>query len=178
MTWLSTLIAIGAIVIVLLLCLLGTIMSCIALSGTWVIALAATVAALLPGEQMPGWGLVGLFLLISGVVEGIEFAAGYWGVRRRDGSRLASLVALVGGLVGMVLGTLIPIPFFGPVIGMFVVSFVLVYAVERHRLQETAKAAHIATGAVVSRVAVILLKVGTTLGMSAWLLVRLFLGLR
>ena len=60
---------------------------------------------------------------------------------------------------------------------LIVVSFVLVYAVERHRLKEASKAAHIAMGAVVSRVAVILLKVGATLGMSAWLLVHLFLGL-
>jgi len=177
MTLLSTLLIIGAFLIILLLCLVGTIMSCIALSGTWVIALAAAIAALLPGEKMPGWGLVGVFVLTSAVVEGIEFLAGYWGVRRREGSRLASFVALVGGLVGMVVGTLIPIPFFGPVIGMIALSFVLVYAVERHRLQEATKAAHIATGAVVSRVAVILLKVGTTLGMSTWLLVHLFLAL-
>ncbi len=173
----TTLITIGAVAIILLLCLAGTIMSCIALSGTWLIAAAAAVAALLPGERMPGWLLVGVFALISAAVEGVEFLAGYWGVRRREGSRLASFVALVGGLVGMVAGTLIPIPFFGPVIGMIAVSFVLVYAVEHHRLQEASKAAHIAAGAVVSRVAVILLKVGTTLGMSAWLLVHLFLGL-
>ncbi len=177
MTFVTTLLAIGAIVIVLLLCLAGTVMSCIALSGTWVIALAAALVALLPGEGMPGWELVGVFLLISAVVEGIEFLAGYWGVRRREGSRLASLVALVGGLVGMLVGTLIPVPFFGPVIGMIVISFVLVYAVEHHRLKEASKAAHIATGAVVSRVAVILLKMGATLGMSVWLLVHLLIGL-
>jgi len=177
MTVLTTLLLITAIVVALLLSLLGIIMSCLALSGTWVVALAAAVAALMPGEKMPDWGMVGVFLLIAALVEAIEFLAGYWGVRRRDGSRLASVVALVGGLAGMLLGTLIPVPFFGPVIGMIVLSFVLVYAVERHRLQENAKAAHIATGAVVSRVAVILLKVGTTLGMSAWLLVSLFLAL-
>ncbi|MBL7076347.1 MAG: DUF456 domain-containing protein [Kiritimatiellae bacterium] len=177
MSVLITLLAIGAIVIILLLCLAGTIMSCLALSGTWVIALAAAVAALIPGEQMPGWGLVGVFLLISAVVEGIEFLAGYWGVRKRDGSRLASIAALVGGLVGMLVGALIPPPFIGSLIGMIVVSFVLVYAVEHHRLKVASKAAHIAMGAVVSRVAVILLKVGTTLGMSTWLLVHLLLAL-
>ncbi|NQU40643.1 MAG: DUF456 domain-containing protein [Lentisphaerae bacterium] len=167
----------AAVALIILLCLLGVFMSCIALSGTWVIALAAVVAAMLPGETMPGWGLVLLFLLISTVVEGIEFAAGYWGVRRRNGSRLAAFVALVGGLVGMLAGTLIPIPIVGPLLGMLLVSFVLVYAVEHHRLQESSKAAHIAIGAVVSRVLVILLKVGTTVGMSAWLLIRLLITL-
>jgi len=177
MTLLATLAAIGAIVVILLLCLAGTVMSCIALSGTWVIALAAAVAALLPGEGMPGWGLVGVFLLISAAVEGIEFLAGYWGVRKRSGSRLASLAALVGGLVGMVVGALISPPLLGSLIGMIVMSFVLVYAVEHHRLKEASKAAHIAMGAVIARVAVIMLKVGTTLAMSAWLLVHLALGL-
>jgi uncharacterized protein YqgC (DUF456 family) len=174
---LTTVAFICGIALILCLCLLGTFMSCIALSGSWLIALAAAVAALLPGETMPGWGLVGGFLVISILVEVIEFGAGYWGVRKRNGSRLAAFVALVGGLAGMLLGTLIPIPVVGPIIGMVVVSFVLVYAVERRRLKASGQAAHIATGVVISRVAVILFKVGTTIGMSAWLLVDLLLAL-
>lgn len=173
MTVTTTLLIAAAIVLIVSLCLFGTLMSCLALSGTWLIALAAAVTAMLPGDAMPGWSTVVVFLLIAATVEGCEFMAGYWGVRQRKGSPLASFVALVGGGGGMLLGTLIPIPFFGPLIGMIALSFLLVYIVEHRRLRASSAAAHIATGVVVSRIAVILLKVGASLGMSAWLIFQI-----
>ncbi len=168
----SLALSIGTVLIVGMLSLAGLLMSCLSLSGTWLVALAAALVALSPVDGMPGWMLFILYLAIATAVEGIEFLAGVWGVRRRHGSRLASWAALVGGLAGMVMGTLIPIPVFGPLVGMVAMSFVLVYAVERHRLQASAPAAHIAFGTVLSRVAVIFVKIGTTLAMSIWLLYR------
>ncbi|MCE9613081.1 MAG: DUF456 family protein [Lentisphaerae bacterium] len=163
-------------VLILLLCLAGLLLSAVSLSGTWLVLAAALVARWLPGTAGPGWGTVAVFAALAVLVEVGEALAGGWGVRRRGGSRLAGVAAIVGGLAGLVLGGLIPIPIVGSLLGMCAVGFVAVYAVERHRLQATGAAAHIAWGAVLSRLFVMLLKAGVTLGMIAWLVVALMRG--
>lgn len=157
--------------VVWLLCLAGIVLSCIALSGTWLVALATILAAVLSGPGFPGWWTVGLFLVLCVLVEGLEALAGSWGVNRRGGSARAGLAAFAGGLLGLVVGGLIPPPLIGSLVGMFVCSFALTYWVELQRLQERAAAAHIARGALVARVLAILLKVVVSLGMSVALLV-------
>jgi hypothetical protein len=151
------------------LCLVGLVMSALSMSGTWFVVGAAAVVALLPGATLPGWGTVLVFALISGAVEGVEAIAGAWGVKKRGGSNLAGVVAMIGGIVGMILGGFIPPPLVGSLLGMLVGSFVPAWLVERHRLQENSKAVHIAWGAVLARVLVILLKLCATLGMTIYL---------
>jgi uncharacterized protein YqgC (DUF456 family) len=156
-----------------LLCLLGVILSCLSVSGTWLVTAAAVVAAILTGSGFPGLGTILLFVYLSVLVEVGEMVAGYWGVARRGGSSWAGFAALVGGLAGLAAGSIIPIPVVGSLIGMMGGSFALVYAVERMRARRVPAAAHIAMGAVVARFAVILLKVVVTLGMIAWLVIGL-----
>jgi len=78
-------------------------------------------------------------------------------------------------LGGMVLGTFIPPPLLGSLLGMLAGSFLLAYLVERRRL-EKGDAAHIALGAVVSRILILLLKVVTTLVMVVFLLAAVYRG--
>lgn len=157
---------------IVLLCAVAVVLSCISISGTWVVLGASVIAMLMRGDtSFPGWITLLVFLLLSTVVEAAEAVAGSWGVVKRGGSKLAGLAALVGGLAGLVFGGLIPVPILGPLIGMLALSFGATFLVENWRLKRSEHAANIAWGAVWARVLVIVLKVAVTLGMSAALLV-------
>ncbi len=161
-------------VVIAILCLVAILLSCVTLSGTWVVLLAAVLAILVPEKDSPGPIMIVCFALLSIGVEVAEAVAGAWGVRKRGGSRMAGFVAFAGGLIGLVLGTvLIPIPVIGSLLGMIVVSFVLVYLLESKRLKENDHAAHVAWGTVIGRVFVLMMKVGVTLGMIAVLWIGL-----
>jgi uncharacterized protein YqgC (DUF456 family) len=164
-------IALG-IVLVWVLCLVGLLLSCLAISGTWLVVAAAVLANLLRGWPAPGWWAVLVFAILSALVEAAEALAGAWGVKRRGGSWLASLAAFAGGIIGLILGSSM-LPVVGSLLGMVLVSFALVFAVEKYRLKKSSRAADIAWGTVLSRVLVMLLKVVATLGMSVYLLVAL-----
>ncbi len=158
--------------LIVLLCLVALVLSCLSISGTWLVTLAAVIAAIVRGFSFPGWITIIVFLLISGMVEVAEAMAGAWGVTKRGGSGLAGFMAIVGGLLGMIAGSFIPIPIVGSLLGMMAGSFLLVFLVERKRL-ESAHAVDIAWGAVIARVLIVLLKVVVTLGMIIFLLAGL-----
>jgi uncharacterized protein YqgC (DUF456 family) len=163
----STGLAAGWIVVALL-CLAGLVVSCLTLSGTWLVVGAAGLAAWLSGPAFPGWITVTVFAVIALAVEGAEWMAGLWGVQRRGGSTRAGWAAMGGGLLGMIVGGLFT--FVGSLIGMMVGSFAAAYYVEKHRLQAHDPALHIAWGTVLARVLVLFLKMGATLGMIAALI--------
>jgi hypothetical protein len=155
--------------VVVVLCLVGLILSCVSLSGTWVVLAGALLAKFLSAGEFPGWAALGVMAAVSVLVEVAEFFAGTWGVTRRGGSGLAGFMALVGGIAGLFLGALIPIPILGSLLGMTIGSFTLVFLVEQRRLRQKGAAAHIAWGAVLARMLMIMLKVAATLGMIAYL---------
>ena len=156
------------------LCLSGIFLSLFSLSGTWLVVGAAILAAFLPGEHAPGIWTVLSFLALALVMEVLEWVAGSWGVYKRGGSSLGSLMALIGGVLGFFLGFAIPIPLIGNFVGMLLLSFLLVFWVERQRLGHDRQAAHIAWGAVLAHVYMVLVKTGAALGMSFWLLWNLY----
>jgi len=157
------------------LCLGGLLLSVLSFSGTWLILAAAGVATALTGpEQFPGWATLAGFLAVCASVDLIEWFAAGWGVRRRGGSSAASWMALLGSLGGMILGTIfIPIPILGGLVGMMTGSFSLVYWIENRRLKKAAHAKHIAFGAVMASMSVLLLKVIATSTLIVWLLAGL-----
>ena len=162
----------AGMIMVGLLCLAGIILSCLSISGTWVVTGAAILAALIRTDPFPGIWTILIFLALSACVEIAEFMAGAFGVTKRGGSKLAGFMAIVGGLLGLMLGTLlIPIPIIGSLLGMLIGIFGLAFLVERHRLKQTEQAANIALGAVLARVFVIFLKVAVTMGMVGWLVI-------
>jgi len=163
--------AVGAV----LLCVTGVVLSCLSISGTWFVAAAAALAVVLRGDAFPGWGTVIVFVVLSVLVEAGEALAGAWGVSRRGGSKLAALAAVVGGIAGLFLGSVIPIPVVGSLVGMMIGGFALAFAVEAARLKKVEHAASIAWGTVLARLAVVLLKLAVTLGMIGWLIVGMIL---
>jgi uncharacterized protein YqgC (DUF456 family) len=149
-----------------LLCLVGFILSCLSLSGTWIVLAATGLLAWARRSEFPGIGTLVVFLLLCIGVEVIEALASSWGVQKRGGSKAAGWAALGGGFLGMILGGLIPIPIIGNLIGMILGSFGCAFLVEHNRMKKASHAAHIATGAVIARLSVIFLKVGVTIAMS------------
>ncbi|OVE75734.1 hypothetical protein BVX97_03565 [bacterium E08(2017)] len=140
-------------------------MSCITLSGTWLILLASILLAFSLQSPFPGWWTMGIFLFVCIAVEAIEFVASYFGITKRGGSKTAGIMAAIGGFAGMTLGSLV-LPIIGTLIGMLIGSFALAYLVERHKIKKSNdEAVGVAMGAVLAKLAVIILKVAATLGM-------------
>jgi uncharacterized protein YqgC (DUF456 family) len=158
-----------------LFCAIGMMLSAVGVSGMWLVAVAAAVAAPLSGAGFPGWSTATIFAVVAALVDVVEWFASHWGVRRRGGSRWAGLAAMAGGLLGMIAGSLV-FPVIGSLLGMMAGSFGLAYLVERHRLQASSPAAHIATGAVLAVVLVLFLKVTATLLLVGWLVAGVLSG--
>lgn len=163
----------GIYSIAILLCFIGFFLSCLSLSGTWVVLAAAGLLAWSNWPAFPGIVTLVVFLLLCIGVEIIEAMAGAWGVQKRGGSKAAGWAALLGGFIGIFLGTLIPIPIVGNLLGMLIGSFGLAFLVEQARIKKTEHAIHVASGAVMARLAVIFLKVGITIVMSFLLFIGL-----
>ena len=152
-----------------LLCLGGLILAVFSISGTWLVLGAALGAALLTGPgEFPGWPALLAFFAVCAAVDVIEWFAASWGVRRRGGSAAAGWLALLGSLGGAILGGMV-VPVLGSLVGMLLGSFALVYLAERRRLKKTSPAAHIARGAVLAGISVLLLKVTATAALVLWL---------
>lgn len=141
-----------------LICIAGIAASCLSFTGTWLISIAAVIAAWLSGPGFPGWITVAALLLLSAATEVIETLAAHWGVTSRGGSRAAGVAAVAGGLLGMVLGSFLPVPVAGPLLGICIGSFALAYMVERRRERTHGEAANVALGALLARVAVLVFK--------------------
>lgn len=149
-----------------LLCLIGFVLSCLSLSGTWVVFGASLLVAWKRWPDFPGLSTLIIFLVLCIAVEVAEAFAAAWGVQKRGGSKAAGWAALAGGFLGMLLGGLIPVPVIGNLIGMVVGSFGCAFLVEHAKMKKSQHAAHVAAGAVLARLAVIFLKVGVTMGMA------------
>jgi len=158
------------LILTALLCLSGLFLSTLTFSGTWMVLLAALITKFSIG--FPNIGTLIVFALICIATEGFEALAGFLGVQKRGGSKLAGLAALIGGLVGAVIGSGI-FPILGTFAGMILGSFGAAFLVEWNRLKHHGQAAHIAWGTVWARLAVLFLKTALTLGMSLWLLAGL-----
>ncbi len=153
-----------------LLCCIALILSALAFSGTWLVLLAALITKLAIG--FPNLGTLIVFALLCIATEAFEALAGFLGVQKRGGSKWAGIAALVGGLLGAIIGSAV-FPIIGTFIGMLLGSFVLAFLAERHRLGHDAQAAHIAWGAVLARLGIMLFKTVLTAIMSLYLLVGL-----
>lgn len=156
----------GIYSIAALLCLVGFVLSCLSLSGTWVVLAATGLVAWARWPEFPGFWTLVIFLLICIATEILEAMAAAWGVQKRGGSKAAGWAALGGGFLGMLFGGLIPVPIVGNLIGMIIGSFGCAFLVEHAKMKKTDHAAHVATGAVLARLAIIFVKIGATLAMA------------
>jgi len=154
-----------------LLCFIAFILSCLSLSGTWLVLAASGLISWYRWPEFPHIGTLALFAALCVAVERAEAFAGSWGVQKRGGSKTAGWAAVGGGILGMILGSFIPVPVIGNLLGMLIGSFGCAFLVEHNRLKKVDHAAHVAACAVIARLAVIFLKVGVTLFMTVLLAV-------
>ena len=167
---------VGAVfVLAVLMCMAGLLLSCMSLSGMWLVVVATVLIALTYDAPFPGILTIIIFVLISGLTEIVEFFAGLYGVIKFGGSKQAGFASLAGGILGLFVGTFIPVPIIGSLIGMLVGSFVLAYIVERNNMKKAGDAATIAAGAVIARLMMIFVKTFVTLGMASYLFIRIAL---
>lgn len=157
-----------------LLCMIGIALSSLSLSGTWLVLMATGLISWVRWPDPPGWITLTAFFALCTLTELLEAVAGIWGIHKRGGSKATSVAALFGGLIGIGVGGFIPIPILGSLICMLIGSFFLAFWVEYRRLEQKDKATHIAFGAVIGRVSIILLKTAITLTMTFTLLIQLF----
>ena len=97
----------------------------IGLPGNWlIVAAAALYAWLVPADAWAsiGWRAVSVLLVLAILGEIVEFVAGAMGVSTAGGSRRGALLAIVGSLVGGVLGLFVGLPI--PVVGSLVSAVV------------------------------------------------------
>jgi uncharacterized protein YqgC (DUF456 family) len=153
-----------------IICLAGIVLSCLSLSGTWLVLAATGLMTWIRWPAFPNIGTLLTFLLLCIGVEVLEAVAGAWGVQKRGGSKAAGWAALGGGFIGMILGGMI-MPVIGNLVGMLMCSFGLAFWVEHARMKKADHAAHVAFGAVLARLGVIFIKVGVTLAMTAFLII-------
>jgi hypothetical protein len=159
-----------ALFLAALLSIAGIALSCISISGTWLVVVGAGLTAIVRPDSFPGLGTVVVFILVAGLVELFEFLAGWIGVTGRGGSRLSAVAAVAAGLAGAVIGgILLPVPVLGSIAGMTILSFAAVFAIELRRLKKRRQAANIALGVVTARVMVIFAKTAASLGMTVYL---------
>lgn len=94
------------------------------LPGAWLMVLAASLIEWWqPGEFLFGWTVVYVATGLAVLGEVFEFLLGAAGARQAGGSRRGAALAILGGVVGAVFGTLLPIPVAGTLIGACVGAF-------------------------------------------------------
>ena len=90
------------------------------LPGNWVMALLAMLFALsYPNGDGISWWVVGTLIVLAGLGELIEFAAGAAGAAKQGASRRSMVLAILGTMIGSLIGTAVGTPLL-PVIGTII----------------------------------------------------------
>ncbi len=106
--------------------IVGWLTQLLGLPGNWIVVVAAMLYAWwLPGDGRlaVGWNTVLVLAVLAAGGEAVEFIAGALGVSKAGGSRRGALLALVGSLVGGVVGLFIGVPV--PVVGSLAAALFL-----------------------------------------------------
>jgi hypothetical protein len=147
------------IALVVLIQLVALVMIPLGLPGTLVqVAVVIAVTILSDGTWL-SWSLVGWFVVLAALAEGVDVLAGMWGARRFGGGSRAAWGALIGGLLGAFLGN-IPVPVVGAVIASFIGTFIGAIVGEMSARGETAPDLRVGMGAVVGRALSVAFKLG------------------
>jgi uncharacterized protein len=95
------------------------------LPGTWLMVLVTAVLKWWqPGYVLVSWTVLGVAAGLAMLGEVLEFALSAAGSRHAGGSKRAAALAILGSLVGGIVGTAFPVPLIGTVIGACLGAFV------------------------------------------------------
>ena len=145
-----------------LLVLLGLLLIPFGLPGLWLVVGVAVALALL------GW--VSLRLALVAVIAGIVAEVAEFGVLRAlgkayGGSTRAFWGAVIGGMMGLFAG--LPIPFVGPILTVFLGTFLGAGLVTYYETRSMTHSTRVGWGVVLARTVAVVLKVGTAVAVAA-----------
>ena len=143
-----------------LLLLTGLLLNVLTLPGLWLMALSLGAYA-----WVTGWNvLVGLpsmitMIVLAAIAEVIEFVAAGAGAKAAGASAWGMLGALVGGILGAIFLSFIPVPIVSTIVGLCLGCFLGAAAVEVMLGTDFKKSALIGAGAAKGRFYAIIIKI-------------------
>lgn len=94
------------------------------LPGTWLMVLSAALVEWWTSDEIFGVGFLVAAVFLALLGEVLEFAASAAGARGSGGSKRGAVLAISGGMIGAVMGTLLPVPILGTLVGASAGAFV------------------------------------------------------
>ncbi|HEY8666048.1 MAG TPA: DUF456 domain-containing protein [Tepidisphaeraceae bacterium] len=137
---------------------IGLLINLFTLPGLWVMLAADAIYIWRTGGLFLTWRHWLILLGITLLAELIEFFAAGAGAKKAGASRLGMLGALVGGILGGIFLTFIPIPIVSTVVGILLGSFLGAAAVEMLQRGDISHSMRVGVGAAKGRLFGILSK--------------------
>ncbi len=151
--------------------ILSLVLIVLGLPGLWImVASAVTYNLIVPGDPI-GWFTLVAVGVLALVAELLELSLSGRYARKYGGSRRAGWGAILGGIVGAMVGVPFPIIGVGPVIGAFVGSFLGALIAELTRGSSAVDATRVAKGALIGRAISTALKIGIGFTIGIWIFI-------
>jgi uncharacterized protein YqgC (DUF456 family) len=154
--------------------IVGLLMVPFGLPGLWVMLGAVTLYS----YALPAGGIgTGTIIVVGALAflgELMEFLLTGRFVKRYGGSRRSGWGAVLGSIVGAIVG--VPVPVIGSLIGAFAGAFAGAWLAELTLRGEVRAATHVATGALLGRMAAVATKAGVGCAVIVWVVFALFMG--
>lgn len=133
-------------------------LTAVGLPGTWAFLAGVCLWKSFDPAASVSWTAIFIAMALAFLAEGLEWILATRYATKYGGSRRAGWGALIGGIAGAIIG--VPIPVIGSIIGSFVGAFLGALAMEITVEGGSARAGHVAWGALVGRVLAAGAKVG------------------
>ena len=159
-----------------LLCLLvvgGIVMVLFTLPGTWVIVAAALLYSLVRDFQgSSDWVVIVWLVVLALIGEIIEFVTGALGPKKAEVPTGSIVCSMIGGIIGAIIG--VPVFLIGAVLGLLIGTFIgaLIYTLIKDG--RVGAALRHAWAVLTSRIISIFAKTVIAVGMSIYLLIKVF----
>lgn len=143
----------------------GLALTVMTLPGLWLMLAATAVYALLTHGWFVGWGTLLVLLVLAGTAEIIELLSSGAGAKKAGGGRAGLWGALIGGILGGIFLSFIPIPVLSTFVGVCLGTFLGAMIGELAAGREVGHSAWIGLGAAKGRLFGTMIKLGFGLAM-------------
>ena len=144
------------LVILLILCILGLLITFIGLPGIWIIPLMALTYKILPLPITISWKIILILTCLAIFGEIFEYYIGAMSASKAGATKWGVAGAMVGGIVGAVIG--VPIFLIGSLVGLFIGAFLGAFIVEFFIKEDVEKAIKAGFGAFKGRLGAMMFK--------------------
>jgi uncharacterized protein YqgC (DUF456 family) len=140
--------------------LAGLALTVMTLPGLWLMLAATAIYAWVTHGDYIGWWTLLLLLLLATVAEIIEFVSSGAGAKRAGGGRAGLWGAIIGGILGGIFLSFVPIPILSTLVGVCLGTFLGAMIGEFAAGREIAHSAMIGVGAAKGRLFGTVIKMG------------------